>query len=115
MFDATGHRIDEPAAPGGEGAPALEREELRVAVRACIDRLPERYRTVLVLRDIEELDTDETARALALSREAVKTRLHRARQALKTLLEREGVASAAQGVGPPCRLAARTEPRSLRA
>ncbi len=88
-FDATGHRVEEPAAPHAEGA--LVRAELRVAVRACIDRLPESYRTVLVLRDIEELDTDETSRQLGLSREAVKTRLHRARQALKTLLECQGL------------------------
>ncbi|MCI0460066.1 MAG: hypothetical protein L0Z62_24205, partial [Gemmataceae bacterium] len=46
-----------------------------------------RYRTVLLLSDIEELETDQTARLLGISAGAVKTRLHRARAALRTLLE----------------------------
>jgi len=65
----------------------LARKEDRDFVRACIDRLPESYRTVLLLRDIEDVDTAEVARALSLSEGAVKVRLHRARQALRTLLE----------------------------
>jgi RNA polymerase sigma-70 factor (ECF subfamily) len=74
----------------GWEAPAergLTREETRAQVRACIDRLPEGYRVVLLLRDIEELDTDQTARRLGMSTGAVKSRLHRARSALRTLLE----------------------------
>ena len=54
-----------------------------------IARLPEIYRSVVLLRDIEELDTDETARSLAITPNTVKVRLHRARQALKRLIERE--------------------------
>lgn len=65
----------------------LAQRETRSRVRAAIDALPESHRTVLILRDIEELDTEATARALGLSQGAVKTRLHRARQALATLLE----------------------------
>ena len=65
---------------------ALERRETRAEVRAQIAQLPETYRTVLVMRDIEELDTEETARQLGISPNAVKIRLHRARQALRTLL-----------------------------
>jgi RNA polymerase sigma-70 factor (ECF subfamily) len=65
---------------------ALETEEVREHVRACINRLPDAYRTVLVLRDLDELDTDQTARHLGLAPGAVKTRLHRARQALRSLL-----------------------------
>jgi RNA polymerase sigma-70 factor, ECF subfamily len=65
----------------------LERREVRDLVRASIDRLPSSYRTVLMLRDIEELDTEETARALGLTPGTVKVRLHRARQALRTLLD----------------------------
>jgi RNA polymerase sigma-70 factor (ECF subfamily) len=42
---------------------------------------------VLLLRDIEELDTEQTAQHLGINPGAVKTRLHRARQALRTLLE----------------------------
>jgi len=73
----------------------LERREDREFIRACIDELPESYRTVLILRDVEELDPEETARALAVTENVVKVRLHRARQALRSLLEprfRRGVA-----------------------
>jgi RNA polymerase sigma-70 factor, ECF subfamily len=65
---------------------ALEREENRELVRRQIDALPESYRTVLVLRDIEGLDTEETANMLGLSVNATKIRLHRARQALRAML-----------------------------
>lgn len=65
----------------------LERTERCNLVRACIDRLPESYRAVLLLRDIEELDTEETAEILQMTPNAVKVRLHRARQALRTLLD----------------------------
>ncbi|MGH7966890.1 MAG: RNA polymerase sigma factor [Candidatus Binatia bacterium] len=66
---------------------AMQRGETRAIVRECIDRLPETYRTVLLLRDIEDLDTEEAARLLGISSNAVKVRLHRARQALRTLLD----------------------------
>ncbi|WP_219908008.1 sigma-70 family RNA polymerase sigma factor [Enhygromyxa salina] len=65
------------------------RAETREQVRQMIDKLPDNYRTVLILRDIEELDTSETAELLELSPGTVKVRLHRARQALRNLLERE--------------------------
>jgi len=64
----------------------LEREEDRKFVRASIQKLPESYRLVLLLRDIDEWDTRETARLLGLTTGAVKVRLHRARLALRTLL-----------------------------
>jgi RNA polymerase sigma-70 factor (ECF subfamily) len=84
-FEADGHRRD----PGGPWQPAerLERRETRKLVRDAISRLPESYRTVLVLRDIEELDTAEVAELLGVNAGVVKTRLHRARQALRTLLD----------------------------
>ena len=65
----------------------LTSAETAAAVRAAIHELPDAYRTVLLLRDIEGLDTAESAQALGISENAVKTRLHRARQALRTLLE----------------------------
>ena len=65
----------------------LSLQETRAIVRTKIDELPESYRTVLLLRDIEEMNTDETARMLGVSEGVVKTRLHRARQALRTLLD----------------------------
>jgi RNA polymerase sigma-70 factor (ECF subfamily) len=56
-------------------------------VREAIDKLPEIYRTVLLLRDIDGWETEETARLLDVTAGVVKTRLHRARQALRTLLD----------------------------
>ncbi len=70
--------------PEGSG---IESEELRALVRARIAELPEPYRVVMLLRDIEGLDTDETAAVLRMTHAAVRTRLHRARQALRALLE----------------------------
>lgn len=72
---------DDPAAQA-------ERSELRRLVRRKIDELPDQYRNVILLRDIEELDTAATAEALGMTETAVKTRLHRARQALRELLDR---------------------------
>lgn len=66
---------------------AAQRQETRDLIRSCIDQLPESYRTVLLLRDIEEWDTETTARQLGVTVAVVKTRLHRARQALRTLLD----------------------------
>lgn len=88
-FLEDGHHA-EPVSDWGMSPDALlVQRETRQRVRAAIDRLPESYRTVLLLRDIEELDTDETARSLGLTTNAVKIRLHRARQALARLLEPE--------------------------
>ena len=64
----------------------MESAETREAVRRAIDRLPDGYRNVLLIRDIEGYDTEETAALLGLTLGAVKTRLHRARTALKSLL-----------------------------
>ena len=62
------------------------RAEMQTQVRSCINCLQESYRTILFVRDIQELDTDEAARLLHLSPGAVKSRLHRARRALTSLL-----------------------------
>jgi RNA polymerase sigma-70 factor (ECF subfamily) len=88
-FHEDGHRVAD--GPDRESASdvVLERAETRARVRRAIARLPETYRAVLVLRDIEERDTGETATLLGITPQAVKTRLHRARQALRTLLARE--------------------------
>jgi RNA polymerase sigma-70 factor (ECF subfamily) len=80
------HQIDPPA-PWRDVGGGLQQQESRELIRQSIDKLPEIYRTVLVLRDIEELDTDETACLLETTPQVVKTRLHRARQALRTLLD----------------------------
>lgn len=63
----------------------VERSEHTHHVRALIAGLPDIHRTVLELRDLEERSTAETAAALGISKGAVKTRLHRARAALRDL------------------------------
>ena len=63
------------------------RGELRVRLQDAIAALPEMYRTVILLRDIEELSTEETAQVLELSPDVVKTRLHRARVAVREKLD----------------------------
>jgi RNA polymerase sigma-70 factor, ECF subfamily len=87
VFTEEGHHA-QPFAAWEEPVDRLaEREETRRLVRDAIVGLPEQYREVLVLRDIQELDTNETARELGITPNAVKIRLHRARQALRTKLD----------------------------
>ena len=87
-FDETGHRVEEHASEWTEDVLGrMEQAQLAKVVRDAIDRLPENARCVLVLRDIEGLSTEEAAQALGIRPEAAKMRLHRARQALRTLLE----------------------------
>ena len=90
MFDDKGSRIDvaTPQQRGGLGE-SLDAENLRRLVREKIDRLPDKYRLVLLLRDIDGYSTDEAASILGIQGNAVKTRLHRARLALKGVLEQE--------------------------
>lgn len=61
----------------------LQSEELRQRIQKAVDALPEIYRTVFLVRDVDGLSTEETAEALGLSVPTVKTRLHRARIALR--------------------------------
>ena len=63
-----------------------QQQQIRDLVLAQINELPDNYRTVLLLRDIEEMSTREAADALGISEGSIKVRLHRARCALKTLL-----------------------------
>ena len=65
----------------------VARAETRAFVRECIDKLPHVYRTALLLRDIEGYENEEVARHLEITVNAAKIRVHRARQALRTLLE----------------------------
>jgi len=65
---------------------ALERKELREALRIAVAELPDIYRQVFTLRDLEELNIEETAQALGINPGAVKVRLHRARIMLQKRL-----------------------------
>ncbi|HTO12749.1 MAG TPA: sigma-70 family RNA polymerase sigma factor [Candidatus Binatia bacterium] len=96
-YEADGHRsgaraflvADWSARPDDE----LLSGETRRVLEEAIDRLPEHYRAVLILRDVEELSNEEVAATVGDSVPAVKTRLHRARMALRELLTRR--------LGPP--------------
>lgn len=86
-FDDSGHHAGRISPWRAAPDQLAQAAELRERVRACIDRLPDRYRLVILLRDIEELDTQETAKRLGIDANAVKVRLHRARHALRALLD----------------------------
>ncbi len=66
---------------------ALERRNLRALLERCIDRLPPKYKTILVLRDVEGLSYEEIADILKLPQGTVKSRMNRARLRFKELLE----------------------------
>jgi RNA polymerase sigma-70 factor (ECF subfamily) len=66
----------------------LQSDELRKHIQSSVDALPEGLRAVFLLRDVEELSTEDTADLLGLSVPAVKTRLHRARLALREAIGR---------------------------
>jgi RNA polymerase sigma-70 factor (ECF subfamily) len=89
-FQADGHFVDRFSSATMPADQLLERQETRRMVRGAIEQLPESYRAVLVLRDIEELSTRDVAELLDITPSLVKVRLHRARQALFTLL-RKGI------------------------
>ncbi len=86
-FYDDGHRVEPRRAWAPTAVELLERRETRQMLERLLADLPDEYRTVLVLRDIEGLDTRQTAEHLQTSEGAVKTRLHRARAAMRTLLE----------------------------
>jgi len=87
--------LDESPDEGGTISPALlrdwreipseavERGEIRSLLQLAVADLPEIYRQVFLLREVEELNTQETAEALDISVSAVKARLHRARMMLQ--------------------------------
>jgi RNA polymerase sigma-70 factor (ECF subfamily) len=86
-FDRHECRIEAPWSHLASVDEVMESEQLRNRVYHCIDKLAEPYRMVLQLRDIEGYDTAEVAAMLEISESNVKVRLHRARAALKKLLE----------------------------
>jgi RNA polymerase sigma-70 factor (ECF subfamily) len=84
----------------GDPEAAAARAEVRRLLERAVDQLPESFRMVFVLRDIEEMSTEETAVHLGLRPETVKTRLHRARRLLRQSLDR--TLSSAVGDLFPC-------------
>ena len=86
-FDQYNCRIEAPWDHLASVDEILQSDQLRDLVRTKIFELPEQYRNVLLLRGIEGYDTSEVAMLLGISVSNVKVRLHRARSALKKLLE----------------------------
>jgi RNA polymerase sigma-70 factor (ECF subfamily) len=89
QFAADGHQVRESVDWAESAEEMIAREETREQVRRAIDMLPETHRVILIMRDIEEMTTEEVAAALGITTTAAKVRLHRARQALRTLLDRD--------------------------
>ena len=86
-FDEKGHRIDTTGTSQSSTiGESLDASKIKAIVREKINELPDDYRLVLLLRDIDGYTTKETAAILRIQNNAVKTRLHRARTALKSLL-----------------------------
>ena len=86
-FEESGNRIASTPHHPPEQSEILDARTVKRIVRDNIDNLPDGYRVVLMLRDIDGYTTKETADLLGIKENAVKTRLHRARSALKALLE----------------------------
>lgn len=90
------------ASPGPDPAREFERASLRAALDAALAELPAAQREVVVLRDVEGLSTREVAQTLGLAEEAVKSRLHRGRLALRrTLASERGETMPARRTGCP--------------
>lgn len=80
----------------------VERAELGKLLEECLDRLPQGNREVMVLRDVLELDTAETAACLGLTEEAVRVRLHRARAAVAAELSERMITKVYSFAGARC-------------
>jgi RNA polymerase sigma-70 factor (ECF subfamily) len=67
----------------------LRPEDIRIDLSHAIQSLPQHYREVILLRDIEDLSIDEISEVLGLTRESVKARIHRARLMIREYLIRD--------------------------
>lgn len=86
QFTDDGHHVEPPCPFSDAALRTLQSAESRTVLWQAIDQLPPPYREVVVLRDIEGLSTEAAASHLDITTNAVKIRLHRARQALRSLL-----------------------------
>jgi RNA polymerase sigma-70 factor, ECF subfamily len=91
-FKEDGHRAGPRDYVVADWSPTPEAEllegEARTVLSRAIDQLPDTYRAVLILRDVEEFSNEETARILGETVGSIKSRLHRARMALREQLTR---------------------------
>ena len=88
-----------PSLGDGDPEAAAARVQIRNLIERAVDELPEAFRVVFVMREIQECDIEETAASLNLNPETVKTRLHRARRLLRQSLD-EKLATAITGAFP---------------
>lgn len=80
--------IERTPATGLDPEHSMYGHELKHVLESLIDELPDPFRVVLVLREVEGLSTAETAASLSINEETVKTRLHRAKRLLRDQLDR---------------------------
>ena len=85
--DELGHNLGNSL--GNNIETIFEKNETKLSLNEIIHQLPEKYCNVLLLRDIQEMNTKETAELLSISEVSVKTQLHRARLLLKAILEQQ--------------------------
>ena len=83
VSEGDGAGVESMSAPQPDPERQAYAQELRQVLEAAVDELPENYRTVFILRDVEGLSTSATGAGLGLGDEAVKTRLHRARSMIR--------------------------------
>lgn len=83
-------------APGSTETEAAARMDVRL-LEQCIAKLPEHYRSVVILRDVYGLSLDEIGKELKISETAAKVRLHRARKKLKVMMYPEDVEESTEG------------------
>lgn len=88
-FASDGHHAEAVVSWADSAERQLERKQLQRLVREGIQELPDSHRAVIVMRDMEGLSTQEAAAALGVTENALKLRLHRARQALATIMRRK--------------------------
>jgi len=88
---AGGRILAFPTSPPASPDPEMEasRGQVRQLLERAVDSLPDGFRAVFVLRDIEGMSMEETAEQLRIKPETVKTRLHRARKLLRARIEEE--------------------------
>ena len=92
MSESDGDPMDGFASMALTPEEQVSNSEIRGLLEKAVETLPDAYRTVFVLRDIEEMSTTDTANVLEISEENVKVRLHRARALLrKSLYARAGM------------------------
>jgi RNA polymerase sigma-70 factor, ECF subfamily len=79
LYDSSTYPVQDPER-------ATAQDQIRIVLERAINGLPETFRTVFVMREVEGLSTQETASALGILPQTVKTRLHRARRLLREAL-----------------------------